>query len=102
MVYLAPDKLVQSRPAEQFHSVLLQVKIVGQNGFDVGGVGALLHWVVQFDHPAELVAVTVLCVGQYELRVVLHGHVTNLPLAGVSDCETEHNFPDETERCAEI
>ena len=32
---LAPEESVQSRPADQFHSVLLQVKIAGQNGFDV-------------------------------------------------------------------
>ena len=84
---------MQSRPADQFHSVLLQVKIAGQNGFDVTRVRTLLHWVVQFDDPAELIAVTIGRIGQNELRVVLSGHVTNLRLGIVSDCEPEHNFP---------
>jgi hypothetical protein len=82
---------MQSRPADQFHSVLLQVKVAGQNGFDVTRIGAWLHRAVQFDNPAELIAVTILCVGQYELRVVLRGHVINLPLNVGVDCEPEHN-----------
>lgn len=93
-MYLAPDKSVQSRPADQFHSILLQVKIAGQNGFDVGRVGALLHREVQLNYPAELVATAIFSVGQYELRVILRGHVTNLRPRSVHDCEIQHNFPD--------
>ena len=93
---------MQSRPADQFHSVLLQVKIAGQNGFDVTRVRTLLHRIVQFDDPAELIAVTIGRIGQYELRVVLSGHVTNLRLKNVSDCEPEHNFPVKAEQYTEI
>ena len=84
---------MQSRPADQFYSVLLQVKIAGQNGFNVTRVRTLLHWAVQFDNPAELIAVTISRIGQDELRVVLCGHVTNLRVGNVSDCEPEHIFP---------
>ena len=84
---------MQSRPADQFHSRLLQVKIAGQNGFDVTRIGALLHRVVQFDYPAELIAATIFCVGQNKLRVVLRGHGFNLRLGARIDCELEHNSP---------
>ena len=93
---------MQSRPADQFHSILLQVKIAGQNGFDVTRIGVLLHRVVQFNNPAELVTVTISRVGQYELRVVLGGHVTNLRLRIGGDCEPEHNFPVRRKQSAEI
>jgi len=69
---------MQSRPADQCHSVLLQVKIAGQNGFDVALVTALFHRAVQFNDPTELVAITIRRIGQYELCVVLSGHVSNL------------------------
>jgi len=90
---LDASKSVQSRPADQFHSLSLQVKVAGQNGFDVTRIRALLHWVVQLDDTAELITSTILCVGQNELRVILGGHVTNLRLRVVVDCEPEHNFP---------
>ena len=93
---------VQSRPADQFYSVLLQVKIAGQNGFDVTRVRAMLHRVVQLNHAAEFVAVPIVCVGQYELRVVLGGHVTNLRPVAVTDCEPEHKFPVTGRESAEI
>ena len=69
---------MQSRPADQFHSVLLQVKVAGQNGFDVTLIAALFHRGVQFNNPAELIAITILRIGQYELRVVLSGHGLNV------------------------
>ena len=84
---------MQSRPADQLHNVFLQVKIAGQNGFDVTRIRALLHWAVQLNNTAELVATAIICVGQYELRVVLSGHVTNLRPGALGDCEPEHNFP---------
>ena len=93
---------MQSRPADQFHSVLLQVKIAGQNGFDVTRIKALLHRGIQLDNAAELVPVTILRVGQYELRVVLGGHVTNLRLGIAPDCEPEHNFRVIVEQSSEI
>ncbi len=86
-------KSVQSRPADQFHSVPLQVKISGQNGFDVARVRTVLHRVIQLDHAAEFVTAAILCIGQYELRVVLGGHVTNLRLETVINCAPEHKFP---------
>ena len=91
--YKTPVKSVQSCPADQFHSGLLQVKIAGQNGFDVTRIRALLHRVVQFNHPAELIAVTILRVGQNKLRVVLRGHGINLRVNARADCEPEHNLP---------
>ena len=93
---------MQSRPADQFYSVLLQVKIAGQNGFDVARIRALLHREVQLNNTAELITVTILRVGQYELRVVLGGHVTNLRLGIASDCEPEHNFRVILEQYVEI
>ena len=93
---------MQSRPADQFYSILLQVKIAGQNGFDVTLVRALLHRAVQFNNPAELIAVAIGLIGQYELRVVLSGHVSNLRLGNAGDCEPEHNFHIKAEQCPEI
>jgi hypothetical protein len=72
---------------------MLQVKIAGQNGFDVTLVTGLFHRVVQFNNPTELIAITIRRIGQYELRVVLSGHVGNLPLGCVYVCAPEHNFP---------
>jgi len=72
---------------------MLQVKIAGQNGFDVTLVTALFHRVVKFNNPAELIAITIRRIGQYELRVVLSGHVGNLRLGWVNVCAPEHNFP---------
>jgi hypothetical protein len=93
---------MQSRPADQFHSVLLQVKVLGQNGFDVTLFAALFHWVAQFNHPAKLIAISILRIGQYELRVVLSGHVTNLRPGVIRDCEPEHKFPVKGRQSAEI
>ena len=91
---LTPDNSVQSCPADQFHSVLLQVEIAGQNGFDVGGVGTLLHGSVQFYYTAKLIAATIICVGQNELRVVLRGHGLNLRDEAPGICEPRHKLPD--------
>jgi hypothetical protein len=49
--------------------------------------------VIQLDDTAELITTAILCVGQNELRVILGGHVTNLRLGVVVDCEPEHNSP---------
>ena len=87
---------MQSRPADQFHSVLLQVKVLGQNGFDVTLFAALFHWAAQFNHPAKLIAISILGIGQYELRVVLSGHGVNVRDEGLRDCAPEHNFPVRT------
>ena len=84
---------MQSRPADQFHSVLLQVKIAGQNCLDVSFVGVLLHWMAQLNNAAEFIAVTIFCIGKDELRVVLNGHVPRLALARLRICEPQHNFP---------
>lgn len=92
-LYLTPENSVQSCPADQFHSVLLQVKIAGQNGFDVSGVGTLFHRSVQFNYTAELVAAAVISVGQYELRVILRGHGANLRDGGPGICEPQHKSP---------
>ena len=93
---------MQSRPADQFHSVLLQVKVLGQNGFDVTRLAALFHWVVQFNHPAKLIAISILRIGQYELRVVLRGHGVNVRDGGLHDCAPEHNFPVGTSNPSEF
>ena len=69
---------MQSRPADQCHRVLLQVEIAGQNGFDVALVTALFHRGTQLNNPAKLIAIQIRRIGQYELRVVLSGHVSNL------------------------
>ena len=84
---------MQSRPAEQFHGVLLQIKIAGQNCFDVARIGVLLHWIGELYDAAELVAVAIVRIGQDELRVVLSGHVTNLRLRAHTNCELEHRLP---------
>ncbi len=91
---LTPDNSVQSCPADQFHSVLLQVEIAGQNGFYVGGVGTLLHRSVQFYYTAKLIAAAIICVGQYELRVILRGHEVNLRDGTPGICEPQHKLPD--------
>lgn len=84
---------MQSRPADQFHSASLQVKIAGQNCLDVSLVGVLLHWLAQLNNAAELIAVTIMRIGEDELRVVLNGHVQRLALARLRICEPQHNFP---------
>ena len=69
---------------------------MGENRFDVARIGALGHRRIQLHHAAEFVAVTILRVGQDELRVVLCGHGFNLPSEAAADCEPEHKFrPDD-------
>jgi len=93
---------VQSRPADQFHSIFLQVKIAGQNGFDVTRIRAWLHRVVQLNDAAELVTVAIIRIGQYELRVILRGHGINLRPEPLADCELEHKICAKNHRFAEI
>ena len=81
---------MQSGPADQPDSTLLQVKVAGENGFDVMPVGSLFHRLVQFDDAAELIAVAIFSVGQDELRVVLGGHDLRLRLPCHVNCEPEH------------
>ena len=81
---------MQSRPADQLHGVLLQVKITGENGFDVTLVLTLLHRGAQLDHTTKLIAATVFGVSQYELGVVLGGHRSNLRRGAGASCEPEH------------
>jgi hypothetical protein len=93
---------MQSRPADQLYDFFLQVKIAGQNGFDVSRIRALLHRAIELNNAAELIATAIICVGQYELRVVLSGHVTNLRPGVIRDCEPEHKFPVKGRQSAEI
>ena len=93
---------MQSRPADQLHGVLLQVKIAGQNSFDITRIGTLFHRTVQLNNATKLVNTAILGVGQYELCVVLRGHVINLRLVVVSDCEPEHNFSFKAVQTVEI
>ena len=71
---MTPEVLVQSRPADQFYSTLLQVKVAGQDGFDVAFVRIMFHRLIQLYDTAEFVAVAILRVGKNELCVVLCRH----------------------------
>jgi len=81
---------VQSGPADQFDGASAQVKITGQDCFNVLLVGGLLHRVVQLNDPAEFIAAAIFSVGKNELRVVLSGHEFRLRLHWHHNCEPEH------------
>ena len=78
----ARDVSVQSGPADELHSATSQVKILGQYGLYVLGLSGMIHCFAELNYAAKLVAVAILRVGQYELRVVLSRHAFRLRPAG--------------------
>jgi hypothetical protein len=65
---------VQSRPAQELDGAPLQVKILGQYGLNIPGLGRLIHGLAELNYATEFVIAAILRVGQYELSVVFGGH----------------------------
>lgn len=92
---------MQPGPANELYIIAVQVKIPGQCGLNVAGVGIAFHRLAQFDYSTELIAATIGGIGQYELRVVLCRHGYRLRVAPLFDCELQHKTR-QLLRCSKI